>query len=182
MGLLHGRLDVRRWQSEVDPITGLAIPHSWVLPIIHGRGPGAHRYKQDLWNSFRALSMLTHMTCCKGLISLLHHADLSFITGGSKAKFRYADDPSKVWVLRPSGPSRSTHSEALGNDHPWVSSVWEEDLLPRLRDPRTWQGCLLTDIDGEVSHWKSMFVSLKISLFSQKKWPLEIELYRVSFY
>ena len=124
---------------------------------------------------------LTHMTCCKGLISLLHHADLSFITGGSKAKFRYADDPSKVWVLRPSGPSRSTHSEALGNDHPWVSSVWEEDLLPRLRDPRTWQGCLLTDIDGEVSHWKSMFVSLKISLFSQKKWPLEIELYLVSF-
>ena len=113
--------------------------------------------------------ILNHITCCKGLISLLHHGDLSFIPGGSKAKFRYADDPSKVWVLRPSGPSRSTHSEALGNDHPWVSSVWEEDLLPRLRDPRTWQGCLLTDIDGEVSHCKSMFVSLKISLYSQKK-------------
>ena len=106
---------------------------------------------------------LTHMTCCKGLISLLHHADLSFITGGSKAKFRYADDPSKVWVLRPSGPSRSTHSEALGNDHPWVSSVWEEDLLPRLRDPRTWQGCLLTDIDGEVS-----LVTGKVCLFHSK--------------
>ena len=61
------------------------------------------------------------------------------LVGGSKAKFRYADDPSKVWVL-------------LAN-----RSEWRDDLLPRLRGPRTWQGCLLTNIGGEVSASNSCY-------------------------
>ena len=61
------------------------------------------------------------------------------LVGGSKAKFRYADDPSKVWVLRANG------------------SEWNSRLIPRLRGPRTWQGCLLTNIEGEVSARNSWY-------------------------
>jgi hypothetical protein len=55
-----------------------------------------------------------------------------FLIGGSKSKYRYADDPSKVWVLPKNGRS------------------WRDDVFPPLLGSRMWPGCTLANIEGEV--------------------------------
>ena len=53
------------------------------------------------------------------------------LIGGAKAKYRYADEPSKVWVKR--------------RDRPW-----QDDALPDLLAARMWQACTVANVDGEV--------------------------------
>jgi hypothetical protein len=45
-----------------------------------------------------------------------------FLIGGSKSKYRYADDPSKVWVLPKNGDR------------------WRDDILPPIIGARMWPG------------------------------------------
>jgi len=86
---------------------------------------------------------------------LLHvQSDLIFI-GGAKAKFQYADDPSKVWVLRSRStlrqrrqqrPRQRSSSRSEDNNR-WE---WRDDLIPHIIGPRTWHGCVLTNVDEEA--------------------------------
>ena len=54
------------------------------------------------------------------------------VIGGSKGRYRYADDPSKVWVLRKG------------------SGVWRDDILPELLANRMWHSCVVTKVEGEA--------------------------------
>ena len=55
------------------------------------------------------------------------------LIGGSKGRYRYSHDPSKVWVLRKG------------------SGVWRDDLMPELLANRMWNSCIVTRVGGEVS-------------------------------
>ncbi len=59
-----------------------------------------------------------------------------FLIGGSKSKYRYADDPSKVWVLPKNGER------------------WRDDIFPPLIGSRMWPGCTLANIEGQVKKLK----------------------------
>jgi hypothetical protein len=65
-----------------------------------------------------------------------------FLIGGSKSKYRYADDPSKVWVLPKNGER------------------WRDDIFPPLIGSRMWPGCTLANIEGQVKSLKLKFVVL----------------------
>lgn len=56
-------------------------------------------------------------------------------SGGSKRRYIYADEPSKVWTL----------------DVTNSSSGWRDDILPPLLGSRMWHGCCLANIDDEIS-------------------------------
>ena len=56
---------------------------------------------------------------------------LMFVAG-SKEKYRYASDPSKVWTLL-SG-----------------SRVWRDDIIAPLLAQRMWQACAIAEINGQV--------------------------------
>ena len=55
-----------------------------------------------------------------------------FLIGGSKSKYRYADDPSKIWILLKDGDR------------------WRDDIVPPIIGARMWPGCTIANVEGEV--------------------------------
>ena len=58
-----------------------------------------------------------------------------FLIGGSRSWYRYADEPSKVWVLfNENGGSQS----------------WRDDIIPPLMGSRMWHGCSIATLNRKV--------------------------------
>ena len=53
-------------------------------------------------------------------------------TGGSEARYRYADDPGKAWVLLRG------------------ASEWSDRLVGELLAPRMWHACAVVNVHSEV--------------------------------
>ena len=58
-----------------------------------------------------------------------------FLIGGSRSWYRYADEPSKVWVLF--------------NDNRGSQS-WRDDIIPPLMGSRMWHGCSIATLNRKV--------------------------------
>ena len=58
-----------------------------------------------------------------------------FLIGGSRSWYRYADEPSKVWVLL---------NESKDN------GAWRDDIVPPLLGARMWHGCSIATINQQV--------------------------------
>ena len=58
------------------------------------------------------------------------------LSGGAKQRYRYANDPSKVFTLNVSDST----------------SGWRDDKIPEMLGNRMWHGCTLANIDNEVSN------------------------------
>ena len=59
-----------------------------------------------------------------------------FLIGGSRSWYRYADEPSKVWVL---------FNENRG------SQSWRDDIIPPLMGSRMWHGCTIATLNRKVN-------------------------------
>ena len=58
-----------------------------------------------------------------------------FLIGGSRSWYRYADEPSKVWVL-------------FNEDGGFKS--WRDDIIPPLMGSRMWHGCSIATLNSKV--------------------------------
>ena len=68
------------------------------------------------------------------------------LSGGSKQRYVYANDPSKVFTLNVSDST----------------SQWRDDKIPEMLGNRMWHGCTLANIDNEVWYFVSkLFFFLK---------------------
>ena len=58
-----------------------------------------------------------------------------FLIGGSRSWYRYADEPSKVWVL---------FNDRRGSQH------WRDDIIPPLMGSRMWHACSIATLNRKV--------------------------------
>ena len=54
------------------------------------------------------------------------------LIAGSGGKYRYADDPSKVWILLQEADN------------------WRDDIIPPLLGQRMWQACSVVRLENRV--------------------------------
>ncbi len=93
------------------------------------------RYSNETWRydldggRWTRLPDLNEPTADGCLVSIAGH--LIYI-GGSDARYRYADDPSKAWVLLRG------------------SNRWRDDIFAPLLAPRMWHACHVTRVGREV--------------------------------
>ena len=66
-----------------------------------------------------------------------------FLIGGAKSWYRYADEPSKVWVLL---------NESKDN------GAWRDDIVPPLLGARMWHGCSIATINQQVHIIKRVII------------------------
>ena len=79
------------------------------------------------------------------------------LSGGSKQRYVYANDPSKVFTLNVSDST----------------SQWRDDKIPEMLGNRMWHGCTLANIDNEVCY----FVSKIVLTFCEKINVLVIKIF-----
>ena len=82
----------------------------------------------NTWRSLQPLPNPIGNACL-----LVLNSNLIF-SGGSKVRYQYADDPSKVYTLNVTDPE----------------GQWRNDLIPEMISNRMWHGCTMANIRNEV--------------------------------
>ena len=74
--------------------------------------------------------------CTADACMVAFNGDL-FLIGGSKSWYRYANEPSKAWVLLKPPPGGTRRH-------------WRDDIVPPLLGSRMWHSCIVASIGQSV--------------------------------
>ena len=87
------------------------------------------------------------------------------LSGGSKQRYVYANDPSKVFTLNVSDST----------------SQWRDDKIPEMLGNRMWHGCTLANIDNEVSEAQFLYFYIRTFLVFFEPTTLNSYLHKAIF-